>query len=158
MQHGACRQNLQRLHELFCKMNNRGVHRQPPTRKGKVAKRERKARRRAAQRKRKKRHQPNEFPPPKKRAQSHNSRIRHPRALPCRLAARLTRPLAVWSLRGRRAGPDPAPWRRALGGGRRIRSSPPPSACRTPPTGTESLSPCLLALVCYLAPGPALGW
>lgn len=111
--------------------------REPPTRKGKAPKEE-EARRSATE--------PQEAPPtkrispPKKEHESHNARIR---PLARYLAARLALPLlAVWSPRGRRAGPDPAPWRRASGGGRRIRSSPPPSACRTPPTGWRASTAC----------------
>ena len=105
-----------------------------------------------AQRNREKRHQRNEFPPtPKTSTKSTTHAFLPSRAL--LVAARLALPLlAVWSPRGRRAGPDPAPWRRASAGGSRIRSSPPPSACRTPPTGTGS--PCFPALICCLAPEP----
>jgi hypothetical protein len=90
--------------------------------------------------------------PPKRssRAATHEFAAR-PRPRPRELSRRRTSSLPPGRLESvrRRDGPDPAPWRRASGGGSRIRSSPPPSACRTPPTGTASARPAF-SLICLL--------
>lgn len=153
--HRACRQNLQLIHEPCCKTNGTTAHslfvnHQPsnPAEESSEAPKEEEARR-----SRKKRHQPNEFSPPKTSTKATTHAFAPSRATPQRASS--VPLLAVCSPRGRRAGRDRiplSPWRRASGGGSPIRSSPPPSAYRTPPTGKASLSPLLPALICCLVP------